>query len=237
MDRMHSIIRSHLDSSIYEYGFADLTGLLAPQFSGFTHGISVLRKLDNSIIDAITDGPTREYFNLYNAINNELNDRVGKIAAELTDSGMGCRAMPATVEDSELDEEYRKNLAYVFSHKLVATRAGLGWIGKTDLLISKRFGPRVRLASIITEYPLEQIREAIVESQCGNCSLCVDACPGQVATGKSWNVHTYRNEFFDPFKCRDYCRKISGEKLGEAVSLCGKCIQVCPRGQTGRSGQ
>jgi len=235
MDRIHSIIRSHLDGSVYEYGFANLAGFLAPQFSEFTHGISILRKLDDAIIDAIADGPTREYFDLYHAIHNELNDHVGRIASELTDSGIPCRAIPATVEDNELDDEYRENLVYVFSHKLVATRAGLGWIGKTDLLVSKRFGPRARLASILSEYPLEQSREAIDSSQCGNCSLCVDACPGQVATGKSWNVDTYRNEFFDPFKCRDYCRKISGEKLDEAISLCGKCIQVCPRGKTGHS--
>ena len=236
MDRIHSIIRSHLDGSVYEYGFANLAGFLAPQFSEFTHGISILRKLDDAIIDAIADGPTREYFDLYHTINAELNNRVGKIASELTDSGISCRAMYATVEDSELDEEYHKNLAYVFSHKLVATRAGLGWIGKTDLLVSKRFGPRVRLASIIMEYPLEQTRDAITESLCGDCSLCVNACPGQAATGKIWNVDTYRNEFFNPFKCRDYCRKVSLDRIDEAISLCGKCIEVCPRGRINQAG-
>jgi len=71
----------------------------------------------------------------------------------------------ATVEDNEIDGTYKKTLRYPFSHKLAATRSGIGWIGKTDLLITSRFGPRVRLASILTAVNISQIGVPINESQ------------------------------------------------------------------------
>jgi epoxyqueuosine reductase QueG len=47
------------------------------------------------------------------------------------------------------------------SHKMVATRAGLGWIGKTDLFVSNKYGPRVRLASIRIDAPVSSINKPI----------------------------------------------------------------------------
>jgi epoxyqueuosine reductase QueG len=40
---------------------------------------------------------------------------------------------------------------------MAATRAGIGWIGKKDLLVSEKFGPRNRLASVLTNYPFENL--------------------------------------------------------------------------------
>jgi len=137
----------------------------------------------------------------------------------------------ATVEDSELDDTYKKTLRYFFSHKMVATRSGIGWIGKTDLLITSRFGPRVRLASILMTSSITDIGNPINASQCGNCNICVDNCPAQAATGKSWTIEIDRNEFYNPFKCREFCRQISADKIKKEISLCGICISVCPKGK------
>ncbi len=226
---IHSVLRAHLDESRYEYGFADLTGLLADRYAQYTHGISILRHLDTSILDGIADGPTREYFDHYHSINGELNDAVGRIAADLSTQGIVCEAVTATARDEELDDNLRATLAYPLSHKLVATRAGLGWIGKTDLLVSRRFGPRVRLASIVMTTPIET-GVPTSESECADCSLCVELCPAQAANGKSWHAGVARESFFDAFQCRNYCRKISLERLGERISLCGKCVSGCPLG-------
>lgn len=228
--RVKTILEQHLPSSLYDYGFADLSGLLNYQFSDYRYGISLLRKLDDGIIDGITGGPTAAYLRHYHDINEELNVNVSRIAKELSDLGMKSFPVKATVDDSELDDEYRKTLEYKISHKMIATRSGLGWIGKTDLLVSKRFGPRVRLASVLTDCVLPP-GNPVERSLCGTCRVCTTACPAQAATGQAWTVGTHRNVFFNPFKCMTYCRTIAKERLGEEISLCGKCVAVCPRGR------
>jgi epoxyqueuosine reductase len=225
------ILKKHLDATVYEFGYADLTGLLSKKYGSYTHGISILRHLDDTVIDAISSGPTSAYYEHYMSVNRELNRLVTVISEELTAIGISNRPVKATVEDSELDEAYFKHLLFNFSHKLVATRAGLGWIGKTDLLVSKRFGPRVRLASIVTDQALTPLGTPIDKSQCGTCSACITRCPGHAANGKLWDTSVFRNEFFDPFKCREYCRYISKEKLDKNISLCGMCVCVCPKGR------
>jgi len=137
----------------------------------------------------------------------------------------------ATVEDSELDDTYKKTLRYSFSHKLAATRSGIGWIRKTDLLVTSRFGPRVRLASILTTVNISNNGVPIDESQCGSCNICVNHCPAKAATGQLWTTSIDRDVFFDPFKCREYCRQISAERIKKEITICGICVSVCPKGK------
>jgi len=137
----------------------------------------------------------------------------------------------ATVKDSELDENYRRTLRYSFSHKMAATRSGIGWIGKTDLLITSRFGPRVRLASILMTSNISETGNPINESQYGSCNICVKNCPAHAATGELWTTEMDRNEFYDPFKCWEFCKQISAERIKKDISLCGICISVCPQGK------
>ena len=229
------LIEGRLDPSAYDFGFADLTGLLPEKFADFAGGISIIRRLDDAIIDGIADGPTEEYFEHYNRVNAELNALVQSIAADMNDGAHVILPIKATLEEHELNETYTRTLTYDISHKMIATRSGLGWIGKTDLLVSRRFGPRVRLASILTDLPLEPLASPIDESRCGSCSLCVDACPAGAATGEPWSAGIHRDRDFDAFKCRDYCRGISKERLNRAISLCGRCVYICPKGRVRKS--
>jgi epoxyqueuosine reductase QueG len=215
----------------YEIGAASLEGLLPPDLARFRYGLALARKLDDCIIDRITEGPTGDYADLYAAVNSELNDKVSLIAAMLTAHGIESLAVPATVDDSELDDSYFETLRYKISHKMTATRAGLGWIGKTDLLITHRFGPRVRLATVLTSEPVYAPGEPIAESQCGACLVCVNACPASAATGLAWAAGIDRDRFYNAYICRDYCRMISKERLDTVISLCGLCIAVCPKGR------
>lgn len=230
MPDINQIIGKYTDNGNYETGFAGLGGLLKAPNCIYTYGISILRKLNPEIIDEIKSGPTEKYFNHYNEVNRELNNLTEKLAEELSSTGYRFFPVLATLDDSRLDESYFRTLTADISHKMIATRAGLGWIGKTDLFVSERFGPRLRLASILTDMPLPLSREPVTESRCGTCSVCVAECPGNAANGQLWDTDTHRNEFFDPFRCREYCRKISHEKLNRTISLCGKCISVCPIG-------
>jgi epoxyqueuosine reductase len=116
------------------------------------------------------------------------------------------------------------------SHKMVATRAGLGWIGKTDLFISKKIGPRLRLVSILVSTPVTSRSKPVNSSHCGNCTLCVDICPAKAANGLTWNINVKREDFFDPWACRKQCAEFGRLRLGMDARVCGMCVAVCPVG-------
>jgi epoxyqueuosine reductase len=152
---IEEIVRKHaLPAENYIWGFADLSGLLKNKFKGFGYGISIGRKLDYSIVDKIIDGPTLEYHSHYRQINKDLDLLTKNISEDLNKHNIETLNIDTTVSTSELDSVYFNSLRTDLSHKMVATRAGLGWIGKTDLFISKKFGPRLRLVSILLKTPV-----------------------------------------------------------------------------------
>lgn len=117
-------------------GFADLRGLLHERFAGFGYGICVGRTLDDSIIYKIIHGPNADYLALYKETNRRLADLVDALSSEMDKAGV--RNLPVKPTSSLVDhsDEYITTLRHTFSHKMVGTRAGLGWIGKSDLFIS-----------------------------------------------------------------------------------------------------
>jgi epoxyqueuosine reductase QueG len=226
------ILKKHiLPVENYIFGFADLTGLLQNKFIGFNYGISIGRKLDFRIVDQVMNGPTQEYYSHYRQINEELSSLTSRISEDLNKNDIETRNIDPTVSTSDLDSIYFDTLRTDLSHKMVATRAGLGWIGKTDLFISKEFGPRLRLVSILLKTPVESKSSPIDTSRCGNCNICVDICPAKAASGKLWDITTEREEFFDPFKCRNQCAEFGWTRLGIDARICGICVAVCPVGQ------
>ena len=230
---IEKIIRSHLlPEDQYIYGFADLTGLLDPKFAGFNSGISIGRQLNTQLIDSIIHGPTKEYYAHYRQINKELEQLTINISKDLNKIGIGSMNINPTVDTNELDSTYSKTLRTDLSHKMVATRAGLGWIGKTDLFVSKKFGPGLRLVSILLNTPVKSKFKPVVRSRCGKCSLCVDTCPAYAANGKLWDITVEREEFFDPWKCRKQCAEFGKLKLGLDARVCGMCVAVCPIGRS-----
>ena len=219
------------DKSKYIIGFADMTGLLHEKYSGYGYAISLARRLDMSIIDSISSGPNIAYFDHYNEVNRELTEAIQYISVRLTKRGYENIPVIPTVTDDMAPHDYHKTLKMPFSHKMAATRAGIGWIGKTDLLVTNEFGPRVRLASLLLKENILIPGVPVEESLCGNCEICVINCPAQAATGDLWNIKTDRDTFYNAFKCREKCRELSLANLNERISLCGICVSVCPRGR------
>ncbi|MFH1336198.1 MAG: hypothetical protein ABII96_06745 [Candidatus Zixiibacteriota bacterium] len=227
-DRIKAIVS---DENQYILGFADLRGLLDEKFNGHDYAIVIGRRLNQKIMDSLADGPTREYFDHYHETNLKLTTLAEKVLKELKANDVSYILIPPTVNDEELDENYYKTLTCGFSHKMAATRAGLGWIGKTALFVSVKFGPRLRLVTILVNRPLNCSVAPITQSRCGKCNLCVRECSAQAANGKLWDVNVKREEFFDAFKCREKCRQLSHNLLNEDISLCGMCLAVCPIGR------
>jgi epoxyqueuosine reductase len=231
MTLVKEIIDSCLDDPrLYIYGFADLRGLVNGKYAGYPYGIVIGRKLDDAILDTIVDGPTGAYYAYYKETNRILARLSEDIVNELKEEGIAAMAIAPTHHEKQLDSAYLKTLTVDISHKMVATRAGLGWIGKTALFISKKFGPRLRLVSILTDTPLTPLGKPISESRCGDCDLCVVKCPAQAATNKLWQVGMTREDLFDAFKCRETCGRLARERLNIDARVCGVCVAVCPIG-------
>jgi epoxyqueuosine reductase QueG len=177
------------------------------------------------------NGPTLEYYTHYKKANKDLAMLTKQISEDLNENEIETQNIDPTVSTSELDTVYFKTLRTDLSHKMVATRAGLGWIGKTDLFISKKFGPRLRLVSILLKTPVKSKSKPFDISHCGNCNICVEICPAKAANGKLWDITVEREEFFDPWKCRNQCAEFGRTKLGINARICGICVAACPIGR------
>ncbi len=226
-----TILKNHLQpAEDFIYGFADLHGLIDSKFDDFTFGISIGKRLDNHIVDNVVTGPTLEYFRHYRAMNEELFSISHRISQDLNKTGIQTLNISPSVTTEELNTTYNATLRTDLSHKMVATRAGLGWIGKPALFISSKFGPRLRLVTILTSYPLPLKKKPIETSRCGTCNLCVEACPAEATTGQLWDTSIDRDEFFDAQKCRQQCKEF-GDQFNQDIRICGICVAVCPIGK------
>lgn len=207
-----------LNAGASTVGYADLSTLVEGDMST---GISVMINLPTQIVSSIEDGPNMDYFNAYHDINDKLDKVV--LAGEAFLKAKGYKAYAQTVDRVIQSTDDRTELP----HKTVATNAGLGWIGKSALLVTKEYGTAVRISSLITNAKLDY-GQPITKSLCGDCMVCHDACPGNAITGKLWNVNLDRNEFYDPVACRKKARELAAERIDREITLCGKCIEVCP---------
>jgi epoxyqueuosine reductase len=105
-----------------------------------------------------------------------------------------------------------------------AARSGVGFYGKNTLLITRRHGSWVVLGTLITDVELEPTPP--LDLDCGECTLCIDACP----TGALDTPGT-----LDATKCLSYWSQAPAaipedyrEPLGAQVYGCDICQDVCP---------
>ena len=203
-------------------GFGDLNELPDEVREGLPVGICVAVVYPKAVICGISELPTLEYFEWYEKLNKRLDNIVTLGAKALRINGY--KAVAQTREYVG-NGEHENNTT--LPHKTIATRAGIGWIGKSALLITNKFGSALRLSSILTDAPL-LTAQPINTSNCGNCMICTKACPANAISGKPWVVGLYRDEFFDPVKCRAEAQKRSKQGFGGGATICGKCIEICP---------
>ncbi len=169
------------------------------------------------------NAPTKEYDAEYDIINSKLDELSMKCEKFLINKGYHAYAQTR----ERLGNDFGDLNGFELPHKTIATRAGLGWIGKSALFITKKYGCALRLSSVLTDAPLK-IGTPILKSQCGKCTDCMEACSGNAISGIEWNYKLNRNDFYDDKKCEKYALKVSKENLGEAKTRCGKCIYACP---------
>ena len=173
------------------------------------------------IMAGIHMGPNRAYADEYAEVNRRINGRSFALAGEI--GGRGFRAQPLAASDRTDPLDIKGE----FPHKTAATLAGLGWIGRHCQLITKHFGPWVRLGTVFTDMVLP-FGPPIRRSYCGDCTRCVDACPAKALKGKDWYPGISREEILDPGACDRWKKKHYSAFHGG--HNCGICSAVCPYG-------
>jgi epoxyqueuosine reductase len=209
------------------YGVADLGPLrgIATEpvrlLDEFSRGISVAVRLSNPIIDGLDLEPAPIYAHHYQTVNSFLDHLALKITNWLQEKG--CRAMP--IPASQIVSEER--LTGAISHRTVAMAAGLGWYGKSQLLITPEFGPRLRWATGLTDMPLTA--GTMVQNRCGKCRACVEICPVQaIKDHRPEDRPLPRERAIDVRRCDEHLWDFDRRGLDR---VCGLCIKACPWGK------
>jgi epoxyqueuosine reductase len=118
--------------------------------------------------------------------------------------------------------------------RALAQRAGLGFIGKNTMLITKKLGSWVFLASVITT--LELAEDAPDERNCGECRLCIDACPTEAITAPFELDARRCIAYLTIEKDGSLDADLRG-KMGGWVFGCDICQEVCPHNVPNRQSQ
>ena len=235
---------SELDSAVRAYageleadffGVADLAPahefILAqggPEVARFPRAISLGIALLDSIVDQLPRRAERAAAVSYNSHAYEVvNQRLDAIGSRLSSwlRRQGYEALPVPASRRVDDER----LCAVFSHKLAAHLAGLGWIGKSCLLITPEVGPRVRWITILTGAPLEPTGEPM-EERCGSCRQCVEICPVGAFSGRAFRADEPRAARYNAHRCEQY---LDETEKATGLAVCGICLYVCPYGRKG----
>src|SRR4030065_2032652 len=206
------------------FGVADLHSfkkeeILLPSslINQLSYGISVGFHLSDAILEEIENQPTPLYFHHYQRVNILL-DTIGlMITSAIQDLGYQAMPIPAS---QIVDWKTQKGH---LSHKHVARAAGLGWIGRNNLLVNEKFGSRIRLVTFLTDLTLTLDPPSIKD--CGSCHNCLSVCPS--------GAIRERQEDFDHLRCYEQMTTFA-KTLHFSHNICGVCVKAC-KGSKGPS--
>lgn len=205
-----------LDQGLSLFGVADIAGI-REEFSvagklreKFDWGISLGKRLLDAPLEDIEDRPTPLYFHHYRQLNFFLDRAAFLLSSYIQESGFQALPIPA----SQIID-WEKQRAHL-SHKKVGYLAGLGFIGRSNLLVNPELGARFRLVTVLTDMPLEADKP--LEGDCGTCRKCLKPCPAQ-AIGE-------KKEEFDHRACFEKLKEF--RKMGiVGQHICGICVKAC----------
>ena len=213
-------------------GIADLDGVQAEmrelygdRFDGLNRAVSFAVYLPKRICDEVLEHPTHTYLAYYDIANALINQIGLRINNYLVKNGFEAYPVPASQRLGAKDNS-------IFSHRMAAQLAGIGWIGKSCNFVSEEVGPRLRLGTVLTNAPLTP--DAPMADRCGGCMLCTDICPAHAILGKNFDPKDDLSERFDFKKCDAFLTE-TRQTFGKRI--CGRCVAVCRYGKTKRNGE
>lgn len=182
-----------------------------PWIERFPRAISIGMRLNDLIVDQHTPLEPRRnslyWYHVYSIVTPSLDFLAYNVSRRLNRLGYQAFPVPGSTPYNF------ENLSGILSHKLAAHLAGLGWIGKSCMLITPQFGPRVRFVSILTDAPLDT--GTPVDGLCGQCRVCMKACPVEAFTGREFSPEEERDARF---------RRLQMQRIPTGASLRPVCL-------------
>lgn len=175
--------------------------------------ISIGIPLSGAVMDTIEKRPNMIYKGHYQQVNHALNDVSLAIARLLEKAGFDAIPIPA----SQIVDW--KPLRAHLSHREIAYKAGLGWWGRNNLLVTNTYGAKVRLVTVLTDADLPVDRPSVED--CGGCMECLYVCPAKaIAIDK---------EGFNLEACFAKITEFSRQN-NYGHLICGICLKACNGG-------
>ena len=196
-------------------GFADVNGLTS-EFIDLPNAISIVLKIPKETIHLVKNESYEEYWVSFHKQIDKLTEI--SLKGEEYIKNLGYDAFGLTMTRNECDME---KLLSILPYKTMATKSGLGWIGRSALFVTPEYGSAVALGGILTDMPLD-FGTPITDSQCDECTNCQDACPVDAINPQKWNNRLSRKDIIDIETCREYI--IDQYKAGLG---CTKCMSEC----------
>jgi len=210
-----------LDRGAVAVGIADLCGFFEEPSRKQVFAVAFGMRYPDSEIDLLPSDEALQ--TAMRGITEQTKDIYSEIDALIqgTDPGAICRRID-TVEPT-LGRMHPQ-----LSQKAVAVLAGLGWIGKSSLLVHPVHGPRMRIGTMFTD-TLLAADEPYKGNHCGRCEICVDACPAQAVSGEEVRFGSLLGYCIDRETCRTHLYR--HESRIHRAEFCGLCLKECPIGK------
>ena len=206
---MNDILRKELlVSGASVVGFAGLRGVLNDEIAHLERAVSI------GVDKNLNEGTLR--------LLGSLQKKAAKIL-----KAEGHRYLCIPPDSDRISNTFVSRLYPLVTHKMAATSAGLGWIGRNGLLINPVFGPRLTLATVLTDAPLK-LGSPVELSGCGECSLCMDLCPSRAITGRQWSRRDPYVALISRKRCDSHKRRM---RALTGKPNCGLCRSICPYGR------
>ena len=225
MSEMDKLKEYLIDLGASKVGYADVDGL-ASEFIDLPNGISLVLKLPKEAMQLVKDEDYETYWKCFHSKVDELSEIALK--GEEYIKNLGYDAFALTMTRNECD---MKKLLSILPYKTIATKSGLGWIGRSALFVTPEYGSAVVLGAILTDMPLE-FGEPVTDSSCDECTNCQDACPVEAINPQKWNDRLNREDIIDIDTCFEYIMSQYKDGLG-----CTKCMSECRLTQKYLEGQ
>ena len=196
-------------------GFADVDGL-ASEFTDLPNGISIVLKIPKRAMKYVEGEDYESYWSCFHSQIDKLTEI--SLKGEKYIKNLGYNAFALTMDRNECD---MKKLLSILPYKTIATKSGMGWIGRSALFVTPEYGSAVALGGILTDMPLE-LGVPITDSQYDDCENCQNACPVDAINPQKWNDRLNREDIIDIETCREYIVDQYKNGLG-----CTKCMCEC----------
>ena len=201
---MNQMMNNEIEHFLYGQGvdivrFVDISGLPPEQTHGFGKAVLFCMALSKEFISAVRDG-TLAGDDEFTDKEKETDSIADRLAAYL--EGKSCRARSQSENSIEENGDYDEDtMASRLPHKTIARLAGLGCIGKNNLLITEEYGCAISMCAVLTDAPVQTEEHPLLPAKCGGCDICRAVCPGHAILGAEWTESAGRDAIVDVRKC------------------------------------